>query len=165
MNAETPCQCQKCGWLGPLKDALESQPGNALTLNICPRCSDETEVQNLGQKGLDGLRNEYRLLSKVNYQQHLTQSEKSERQCYLERFFEHIGQSLKVTSTYFGVPVIKGKFVRESDISKLPFYEFWGDSRIGSSCIRDGNDTLIYLHDWEAFSLLFIRTGKHRNGG
>lgn len=165
MNADTPCQCPKCGWLGTLQDALEFQPGQGPLQHVCPRCSDEIQVQQLGQKGLDGLRNEYRLLLKMGYQQHLTQSEKSERQSQIERFFEHIGQPLKITSTYFGLPVVRGKYVRESDIRKLPFFEFWAESSIGSTCIGDGDDSLIYLHDWEAFSLLFIRTGTHRNRG
>lgn len=67
-------------------------------------------------------------------------------------------------TTYFGLPVVEGKYVRGSDIKKLPFYEFWRKSSIGSTYTSDpetGED-LIYLDDWERFSRLFIETGRHR---
>lgn len=66
--------------------------------------------------------------------------------------------------TYFGPPVIDGKYVQGSDIHKLPFYEFWRKSSIGSTYTSDpktGED-LVYLDDWERFSRLFIETGRHR---
>ena len=46
----------------------------------------------------------------------------------------------------------------------IPFYEFWRKSSLGSTFTSDpetGED-LIYLHDWERFSRLFIETGRHR---
>lgn len=67
-------------------------------------------------------------------------------------------------TTYFGLSVVDGKYVRGSDIKKLPFYEFWRKSSIGSTYTSDpetGED-LIYLRDWERFSRLFIETGRHR---
>lgn len=66
--------------------------------------------------------------------------------------------------TYFGLEIVRDKFVRESDIAVLPFYEFWSESSIGSAFIVDPEtkDNLVYLHDWEAFSCLFIQTGRHR---
>lgn len=64
--------------------------------------------------------------------------------------------------TFFGMPVIDGKLVRESDIAKLPFFDFWRESARGSTQpILDG-EPHVYLHDWEAFCRLFIKTGRHR---
>ena len=67
--------------------------------------------------------------------------------------------------TYFGLDIVREKFVRESDIAKLPFYAFWRDSSRGSAVLHDSRtkETLVYLHDWKAFSLLFIETGRHRH--
>ena len=67
--------------------------------------------------------------------------------------------------TYFGLDILRKKFVRESDIAKLPFYAFWRDSSRGSAVLHDSRtkETLVYLHDWKAFSLLFIETGRHRH--
>lgn len=65
--------------------------------------------------------------------------------------------------TYFGLPVIDGRFVRLSDIEILPFADFWRESACGSAMpVNDAGDTLVYLYDWEAFAELFIRTGRHR---
>lgn len=88
MSLDTPCQCPRCGWLGTLHDSheLQSDPPQS----ICPRCATETVVQALGQKGLDGLRNEYALLPKMSYERQLSSEERSERMAQLERFFEHI---------------------------------------------------------------------------
>ena len=56
MDAATPCRCPRCGWLGTIHDAEAYQPlAHLEPLNICPRCATETEVQPLGQKGLDGV--------------------------------------------------------------------------------------------------------------
>ena len=44
-------------------------------------------VQPLGQKGLDGLYQEYALLLKPGYQH---EGDRAERRAQLERFFEHI---------------------------------------------------------------------------
>lgn len=74
---------------------------------------------------------------------------------------------MKKQITYFGIEVHNG-CVYNSDIEKLPFYEFWKESSIGSTCQVIKNekdeitDTKIYLQDWEAFCTLFIQTGKHR---
>lgn len=95
MDFESPCQCQRCGWLGTIRDTHEllTEP----TQNICPRCATETVVQRLRQKGLDGLREEYRLLPKMSYAKHLSNEERSERMVQLERFFEHIDAPLVST--------------------------------------------------------------------
>lgn len=69
--------------------------------------------------------------------------------------------------TYFGIKIY-GNVVLESDIKKLPFYLFWLESSIGSTCQVVKNekdeiiDTKIYLQDWKAFCELFIATGKNR---
>ena len=57
MDADKPCRCPRCGWLGTIHDAEAYQPlAHLEPLNICPRCATETEVQPLGQKkNLDGL--------------------------------------------------------------------------------------------------------------
>ncbi len=67
--------------------------------------------------------------------------------------------------TYFGLEIVKNKDnvvgVKESDIKKLPFYDLWCKKSIGSTCaLYENDDKLIYLHDWEKFSKLFIKTGK-----
>ena len=71
--------------------------------------------------------------------------------------------------TYFGLPVIRLRqgsvlFVCEEDIKRLPFYAFWLESARGSTMMVDDvtQETYVYLHDWEAFSRLLIKTGKHR---
>lgn len=87
MDANTPCRCPKCGWLGTLHDLASLAP-----LDICPRCTPETKVQPLGQKGLDALRHEYALLLKPGY---TGRGDRDERRAQIERFFEHIGQRLR----------------------------------------------------------------------
>ncbi|KIN66143.1 hypothetical protein Z946_622 [Sulfitobacter noctilucicola] len=66
--------------------------------------------------------------------------------------------------TYFGLEITGDKMVREADIARLPFYDFWRDSSRGSAALVDPKtDThLVYLHDWEAFAKLLIETGRHR---
>jgi hypothetical protein len=66
-------------------------------------------------------------------------------------------------TTYFGLPVIDEKLVRLADIEALPFAAFWREGARGSAMLvdKDGN-TFVYLHDWQAFAELFIRTGRHR---
>ena len=52
--------------------------------------------------------------------------------------------------------------IMEHHIAALPFYPFWRDSSIGSAqSLIDGQAT-VFLHDWNAFCRLFVRTGKHR---
>jgi hypothetical protein len=87
IDRDDPCWCPRCGWLGTVHDAHEYRPDELQALNVCPRCAPEIEVQTLGQKGLDGLRQEYRLLLKTGYQY---EGDKAERRAQLERFFEHI---------------------------------------------------------------------------
>ena len=81
--------------------------------------------------------------------------------------------------SYFGVKPVKYEYiqpdengeacyiwlVREVDIEKLPFYDFWKESARGSTCMADEDHQgkmLIYVHDWEAFCRLFITTGRNR---
>lgn len=89
---ESPCACQRCHWLGKLHDAHELQTDPVKY--TCPRCSKETPVQPLGQKGLDALRQEYELLPKLSYGRNMTLAQKDERRAQIVRFFEHIDQPL-----------------------------------------------------------------------
>lgn len=103
---------------------------------------------------------------------------------HIDRFFEHDNKKFKChydyitpsmdeytlvntyTTSYFGIYIydFKGHIgVLRSDIEKLPFFEFWEKSSIGSTClyIQDSNDSLVYLHDWVSFCKFFIETGKY----
>ena len=68
----------------------------------------------------------------------------------------------------FGVPVIRPAgqgdcpVVMERHIAKLPFYLFWRDSSIGSAQNLIDGQAAVFLHDWNAFCRLFVRTGRHR---
>ena len=68
----------------------------------------------------------------------------------------------------FGVPVMRpaGRgdcpVIMEHHIAALPFYLFWRDSSIGSAQSLIDGQAAIFLHDWNAFCCLFVRTGKHR---
>jgi len=66
--------------------------------------------------------------------------------------------------TYFGLEIIQGKLIRRTDIAALPFADFWAASSIGSTTLKENKTGVeyVYLHDWEAFARLFIRTGRHR---
>ena len=64
---DTPCRCPRCGWLGTLHEPA-CHPTPETALDVCPRCAVPTEVQRLGQKGLDALRAEHALLLKGSYQ-------------------------------------------------------------------------------------------------
>jgi len=69
-----------------------------------------------------------------------------------------------MTTTYFGLTVVKDRLVRLDDIRRLPFFSFWEESSHGSAlCEGDEGELFVYLHDWESFSDLFIKTGKHRH--
>ncbi len=63
--------------------------------------------------------------------------------------------------TFFGLTVYRHG-VKRSDIAKLPFYEFWSDSAMGSTEAMIDNESYVYLHDWERFCYSFILHGKHR---
>ncbi|SUA15409.1 Uncharacterised protein [Neisseria lactamica] len=68
----------------------------------------------------------------------------------------------------FGVPVVRPAgqgdcpVVMERHIAELPFYPFWRDSSIGFAQNLIDEQAAIFLHDWNAFCRLFVRTGKHR---
>ena len=65
--------------------------------------------------------------------------------------------------TYFGLQVIDGRYVLQSEIAQLPFFDFWRQSSRSSTCLGTPNgDVLVFLYDWEAFARLFIETGRHR---
>lgn len=67
--------------------------------------------------------------------------------------------------TFFGLEIVSDRGVRSSDIARLPFAAFWEASATRSAQIKDtaSGAALIHLHDWIAFSELFISTGRHRN--
>ena len=68
----------------------------------------------------------------------------------------------------FGVPVMRPvgqrdfPVIMEHHIAALPFYPFWRDSSIGSAQSLIDGQAAVFLHDWNAFCRLFVRTGKHR---
>ena len=69
--------------------------------------------------------------------------------------------------SYFGISVVEiynMQCVPRQEIERLPFYAFWLESARGSTMLihPETDEKLVYLHDWEAFCSLFIRTGKHR---
>ena len=64
--------------------------------------------------------------------------------------------------TYFGLEIHQGNLVKENDIKKLPFYDFWYESSKGSTYVIIDDEEYVYLSDFESFSKLFIKTGKHR---
>ena len=64
--------------------------------------------------------------------------------------------------TFFGLEIYQGNLVKENDIKKLPFYDFWYESSKGSTYAIIDDEEYVYLSDFESFSKLFIKTGKHR---
>ena len=64
--------------------------------------------------------------------------------------------------TYFGLEIHQGNLVKENDIKKLPFYDFCYESSKGSTYAIIDDEEYVYLSDFESFSKLFIKTGKHR---
>ncbi|MBO9455120.1 metallophosphoesterase [Paracoccus sp. R12_1] len=66
--------------------------------------------------------------------------------------------------TYFGLEIVNDRCVRQADIAKLPFYDFWRQSSLGSGhpMDRETGEPLVWLHDWESFCRMFILTGRHR---
>ena len=80
-------------------------------------------------------------------------------------------QNLIGNKTYLGLEIFSNGYcpgVKESDIKKLSFYEFWLKKSLGSTqgVFVDENgkeiesERLVYLHDWEKFCRIFINTGK-----
>ena len=67
-----------------------------------------------------------------------------------------------MNKTYFGIEIFENNLVSEDEITKLPFYEFWNESMLGSTYLVKNGKNYIYLTDWESFCRLFIETGKHR---
>ena len=63
---------------------------------------------------------------------------------------------------YFGINIFENNLVKEDDIKKLPFYDFFRESMKGSTYLEIDGINYIYLKDWENFCNLFIETGKHR---
>ena len=81
--------------------------------------------------------------------------------CLQKPLKEYIIKPLK-NRTYFGLEIYQGNLVKENDIKKLPFYDFWYESSKGSTYAIIDDEEYVYLSDFESFSKLFIKTGKHR---
>lgn len=81
--------------------------------------------------------------------------------CLHKPLKEYIIKPMK-NRTFFGLEIYQGNLVKENDIKKLPFYEFWLESAYGSTYAIINDEEYIYLSDFENFSRLFIETGKHR---
>jgi hypothetical protein len=68
-------------------------------------------------------------------------------------------------TTYFRVPVYFGGTECDAagGLKKLPFFEFCEASALGSTYMqKEDGRAAIYLHDFEAFSRLFIEPGSYR---
>ena len=93
--------------------------------------------------------------------------EPAEAAVILQNAFMQPAHALPETAC-FGVPVMRPAgqgdcpVVMEHHIAELPFYPFWRDSSIGSAQNLIDGQAAVFLHDWNAFCRLFVRTGKHR---
>ena len=93
--------------------------------------------------------------------------EPAEAAVILQNAFMQPAYALPETAC-FGVPVMRPAgqgdcpVVMERHIAELPFYSFWRDSSIGSAQSLIDGQAAVFLHDWNAFCRLFVRTGKHR---
>lgn len=93
--------------------------------------------------------------------------EPAEAAVILQNAFMQPAHTLPETAC-FGVPVMRPAgegdcpVVMERHIAELPFYPFWRDSSIGSAQSLIDGQAAVFLHDWNAFCRLFVRTGKHR---
>lgn len=67
----------------------------------------------------------------------------------------------KENKTFFGLDIYT-QGVKLSDISRLPFAQFFNDSHVGSTMLFIDGENYIYKHDWERFCKGFILSGKHR---
>lgn len=70
-----------------------------------------------------------------------------------------------VDVSYFDLDVYElygyGKCVRMEDIKKLPFYDIWLESAMGSTMgISEEYGSMVYLHDWVNFSRGYIAHGE-----
>ena len=93
--------------------------------------------------------------------------EPAEAAVILQNAFMQPAHTLPETAC-FGVPVMRPAgegdcpVVMERHIAELPFYPFWRDSSIGSAQSLIDGQAAVFLHDWNAFCRLFVRTGRHR---
>ncbi|WP_455512179.1 hypothetical protein [Neisseria lactamica] len=94
--------------------------------------------------------------------------EPAEAAVILQNAFMQPAHTLPETAC-FGVLVVRPAgqgdcpVVKERHIAELPFYSFWRDSSIGSAQSLIDGQAAVFLHDWNAFCRLFVRTGKHRS--
>ena len=87
---------------------------------------------------------------------------KSKNSTYIYEILDKEEVVEALATTYFGLHIYKNHYVKESDIKKLPFYDFWLESSKGSGMLVKDSEILVFLNDWENFSRLFISSGKHR---
>ena len=93
--------------------------------------------------------------------------EPAEAAVILQNAFMQPADALPETAC-FGVPVRRpagqgdSPVVMERRLAELPFYSFWRDSSIGSAQSLIDEQAAVFLHDWNAFCRLFVRTGRHR---
>ena len=96
MDADKPCRCPRCGWLGTIHDAEAYQPlAHLEPLNISPALRHRNRGAAAGPEGPRCALPEYALLLKPGYQH---QGDRAERRAQLERFFEHIDHPPRSTS-------------------------------------------------------------------
>ncbi len=70
-----------------------------------------------------------------------------------------------VDVSYFDLDVYElygcGKCIRMEDIKKLPFYDIWFESAMGSTMgISEEYGSMVYIHDWVNFSRGYIAHGE-----
>lgn len=94
MDSQSPCFCQRCAWLGVFTDTLDA---------VCPKCSRGL-VQKLSKKGLDGLREERRLLAKLGYALHLTEAQRAERIEQITAFLDRLQRLKTMASAHVHCP-------------------------------------------------------------
>lgn len=64
--------------------------------------------------------------------------------------------------THFGLTVYDKILVKEDDIKKLPFFDFWNESVKENTYKKIGDEYYVLLSVWESFCRVFMKTGKHR---
>ena len=67
-----------------------------------------------------------------------------------------------MNKTYFGLEIYKDNLIKLDDIKKLPFFDLFKESMVGSTYLLEENVEYIYLHDWENFCKHFIKNGESR---
>ena len=53
--------------------------------------------------------------------------------------------------TYFGIEIFENNLVSEDEITKLPFYEFWNESMLGSTYLVKNGKIIFILRIGKVF--------------